>query len=299
MPASRRQAVTYAKQEHDLPVSQACRLFKIARSSYLYEPVMPDDAALRKAIRKLSQERRRWGYRRLMILLRRMGFTDNHKRIERVYREEGLQIRKRTKRRGKRVRGEMAYPPQRPIERFSMDFMHDSTLNSKKLRILNIVDDFTRECVACEVATSISGQYVTRVLDRAIELHGKPTRLLSDNGPEFISHALEEWAFQKGIVLDRIELGKPNQNAFVESFNGRMRDECLNENVFMDVREAKSIIEEWRNDYNLNRPHSSLNYLTPEEFRRDWEYQQEKIQREKGLFVSFPLDQLCTDGRLA
>jgi len=231
-----------------------------------YQPKEKDDGPLREALREKSRERKRWGYRRLIALLRRDGWADNHKRIERIYREEGLQIPKRKKRKTAYKRKEKPAPPTRKNERWSMDFVHDATAQGRKLRCLNIVDDFSRECLWIETDTSLNGRRVTRVLDCLVDLRGKPGRLVSDNGPEFAGHIMDQWAYQNGVVLDFIDPGKPQQNGYVESFNGKFRDECLNEHWFRDVAEAQEIIEEWRVDYNRNRPHSSLNYLAPAEF---------------------------------
>lgn len=231
-----------------------------------YQSKGKDDGPLREALREKSRERKRWGYRRLIALLRRDGWTDNHKRIERVYREEGLQVPKRKKRKTAYKRKETPAPPARKNERWSMDFVHDATAQGRKLRCLNIVDDFTRECLWIETDTSLNGERVKRVLSCLIDLRGKPERLVMDNGPEFRGHVLDQWAYETGIPLDFIDPGKPQQNGYVESFNGKFRDECLNEHWFRDVAEAQEIIEEWRVDYNRNRPHSSLNYLAPAEF---------------------------------
>jgi putative transposase len=202
----------------------------------------------------------------LIVLLRRDGWTDNHKRIERLYRDEGLQVPKRKKRKTAYKRKERPAAPVRMNERWSMDFVHDVTAQGRKLRMLNVVDDFTRECLWIETDTSLNGERVKRVLDSLIDLRGKPGRMVMDNGAEFTGHVLDQWSYETGVPLDFIQPGKPQQNGFVESFNGKLRDECLNEHWFRDVAEAQELIEEWRVDYNEKRPHSSLNYLTPAEF---------------------------------
>lgn len=225
-----------------------------------------DDSLLRAALREKARERKRWGVRRLIILLRRDGWRDNHKRIERIYREEGLQVPKRKKRKTAYKRKEKPAAPARMNDRWSMDFVHDVTAEGRKLRALNVVDDCTRECLWIEVDTSLGGERVTRVLDSLLDLRGKPDRLVMDNGPEFTGHKLDQWAYENKVLLDFIEPGKPQQNGYVESFNGKFRDECLNEHWFADMDDARDIIEEWRVDYNEQRPHSSLNYLVPAEF---------------------------------
>jgi putative transposase len=225
-------------------------------------------------MRELAMERRRWGCPLITLVLRREGFADNHKRIARIYREEGLQLRKRRrKRKAPGTRKKPLVIPLGPTQRWSMDFMHDALVDGRSLRLLNIIDDFTRECVAIEVDTSLGGDRVCRVLDRLKEERGLPRFLLSDNGPEFTSLALDQWAYREGVELQFIQPGKPTQNAFVESFNGTVRDNCLNEHWFASLREARRLIEAWRIDYNTIRPHSSLDGATPEEYARLFENQ--------------------------
>lgn len=201
-----------------------------------------------------------------MAVLRRKGFTDNHKRVYRIYREEELQVRQRKRKRTAKWRGEKPNAPDRINARWSMDFVHDATSRGRKLRMLTIMDDCTRRCLRIEVDTSLSGERVARTLSEVIELHGKPDALLTDNGPEFVGHALDEWAYRNGVKLQFIQPGKPTQNGLIESFNGTLRNECLNENWFANLHEAKRIIETWRKMYNEERPHSSLNYKTPNEY---------------------------------
>jgi len=265
-PVVKRQAVDYVREEHGLSTVRACGLIEISRSTFYYGAMLPNDAPLRKALKDVAAKRRRWGYRRLMIILQREGFFDNHKRIFRIYSEERLQVPRRRRRRRAKGRVEKINVPEKPRQRWSMDFVHDGTARGQRLRMLNIVDDFTRECVAIEVDTSISGERVTRVLDKVIEQFGKPESLLMDNGPEFTGKSLDQWAYKQKISLRFIEPGKPMQNGYIESFNGKFRDECLNEHWFFDVFDARRIIEVWREDYNKERPHSSLGYLTPEAF---------------------------------
>ena len=238
----------------------------LSRSSYYYPARPRDDTALTEALKQAATKRRRWGYRRLMIVLRRQGFADNHKRIHRVYRQAGLQVPQRRRKRAAKWRGGQPPLPDRPHGRWSMDFIHDATMRGQRLRALNIVDDYTRQCLHIEVDTSLGGRRVCRVLDQLLALHGKPACVLMDNGPEFTSRALDQWAYEHDVKLQFIEPGKPMQNGFVESFNGRLRDECLNEHWFEDVAQARRIIEDWRVDYNTRRPHSALGYRTPEEF---------------------------------
>lgn len=221
---------------------------------------------LRHKIRQLAQQRRRFGSPRIYRLLRRGGTIVNHKRVERLYREEGLSLRKRKRRKTAAVDRVVLPVPSRPNERWSMDFVSDSTVTGRRFRVLAIVDDYSRECPATEVDTSLGGARVVSVLDRLRETQGLPEVITMDNGPEFASRALDDWAYRNGVKLNFIRPGKPIENAFAESFNGRLRDECLNENWFLSVKEARGIIESWRKDYNEARPHSSLNGLTPTEF---------------------------------
>jgi putative transposase len=210
--------------------------------------------------------RPRFGYRRIHGLLRREGELVNHKRVYRLYRDLGLLVRRR---RRKRVSALLRRPkpvPAAPNERWSMDFTADTLADSRAFRTLNLVDDFSRECVAIEVARSIPGERVTRVLDRLASERGLPRTIVVDKGPEFAGRALDQWAFERGVQLHFIEPGKPIQNCFVESFNGRFRDECLNLNWFTSLSDAIDKIEDWRVDYNRHRPHGSLEDLTPEEF---------------------------------
>lgn len=265
-PAAKREVAGYVSESYPVSRSHACGLFTLARSSWYYQPCVRDDGPLIHALRDKAQKRKRWGIRRLIILLRRDGWLDNHKRIERIYREEGLQVLKRRKRKTSYKRKEKPVPPSRINDRWSMDFIHDVTAGGRKIRALNVVDDCTRECLWIEVDTSLGGERVTRILDALIDLRGKPERLVMDNGPEFTSRKLDQWAYENGVVLDFIEPGKPQQNGYVESFNGKFRDECLNEHWFESLAEAQQIIEEWRIDYNEQRPHSSLNYMVPARF---------------------------------
>ncbi len=200
-------------------------------------------------------------------MLRREGWTVNHKRVYRIYREEGLSVRRRGRKRVARERCPMAAATG-PDQRWALDFVSDALFWGRKVRMLTVVDAFTRESLAIEVDTSLSGARVARVLDRVITKRGQaPDEIVLDNGPELTSKALDQWAYARGVQLRFIEPGKPVQNAYIESFNGRLRDECLNEHWFLSVANARRVVEEWRIDYNRHRPHSSLGNLSPEEFR--------------------------------
>jgi putative transposase len=202
----------------------------------------------------------------LTVLLRREGWAVNHKRVYRLYREEGLGVRRRKRKRIGAVERQVLAIPTRQNERWSMDFISDVLSAGRKFRSLNIVDDFNRECLAAEVDTSITGVRVVRVLEQLREFRGLPQLLVLDNGPEFAGQAVDVWAYEQGVKLHFIEPGKPVQNAFIESFNGKMRDECLNEHWFLSLGEARETIEAWRKDYNEVRPHTSLGNRTPREF---------------------------------
>jgi putative transposase len=245
----------------------ACRLLNLARSTHRYQP-HPNgrNDALRQRLRELAEKRPRFGYRRLHALLRREDWPVNHKRIHRLYREERLSLRRRRRKHWIRTGRLPLATPIRANERWSMDFVSDCVATGQTVRVLNIVDDHTRESLAVEVDTSLAAARVLRALERTIEERGKPAVIVCDNGPEFRGRALQTWTEQRNIRLAFIEPGKPIQNAFVESFNGRMRDECLNANWFLNVADARHRILAWRQDYNQQRPHSALGYRTPCEY---------------------------------
>jgi putative transposase len=247
----------------------ACRLLGLGRSTQRYRARKAGrDNTLRMRLKELAAKRMRFGYRRLTALLMREGVAANHKRVYRLYREEGLAMRIRQRRRI-RWSGVAASPrASRRNQRWSMDFVSDCVSTGKVIRMLTIVDDCTRECPAIEVDTSLGGLRVRRVLDRIASERGLPEAIVLDNGPEFRGRALAAWSEERRVRLEFIQPGKPVQNAYAESFNGRLRDECLNANWFTSLRDARRKIETWRQDYNEQRPHSSLNYLPPAEFAR-------------------------------
>jgi putative transposase len=210
--------------------------------------------------------RARFGYRRLHILLAREGLAVNHKRVHRIYQAAGLQVRRRRRKRLTRAERVPLPPASQRLERWSMDFTADTLADGRHFRTLNIVDDFSRECVAIEVDRSLPGLRVTRVLDRLDAAIGLPKTIVVDNGPEFAGRTLDAWAYARGVTLRFIRPGKPIENAYVESFNGKFRDECLNEHWFVNLVDAKATIEAWRIDYNTVRPHSALAGRTPDQF---------------------------------
>ncbi|WP_245412857.1 IS3 family transposase [Oceaniradius stylonematis] len=265
-PGSRRSAVNWAITEKGYSQRRACALVGIDPRVYRYRSTRGDDGALRRRLRELSSERRRFGYRRLHILLRREGWEVNWKKLYRIYREERLTVRRRGgRKRALGTRAPMAIP-QGPNQRWSLDFMSDALSCGRRFRVLCVIDDFSRECLATVVDTSISGVRVARELDRIAEIRGYPCMVVSDNGTELTSNAILKWQEERRVEWHYIAPGKPMQNGFVESFNGRLWDECLNEHLFVGLRHARQLIAAWRDDYNHHRPHTSLDGLTPREY---------------------------------
>ena len=241
------------------------------RSAVRYEKKRKADDAERVLLKELAGERRRFGYRRLREMARRRGVVMNLKKVYRLYRELGLKVRRRGGR--KRALGTRA-----PLEKATrsnavwvLDFVSDALDSGRKFRVFNIEDQFTRRGLGVEIDTSLPGKRIVRVLDRLVAIWGKPEMIVSDNGTELTCNAMLKWTTESAIEWHYIQPGKPMQNGFMESFNGKLRDECLNENVFTSLAEARRIIEAWRIDYNEVRPHSSLDYQTPEEFAAAWE----------------------------
>jgi putative transposase len=265
-PAARRQAVQLAGETYGLSERRASRLVGIARSSVRYRARRVEPAALCARLRALAVERPRAGYRTLWRCVRREGFVVNHKRVHRLYRRDGLALRRRArKKRTREPRGPIA-APTRLNQRWSMDFMRDTLAAGRPFRTFNVVDDLSRENRTIEVDHSLPGARVVRALDAAAAVHGYPEEIVCDNGPEFTGRALDQWAYQHGVRLRFIDPGRPVQNAIIESFNGRFRDECLNQHWFLDLADARRIIAAWRDDYNTWRPHSALGGRTPQEF---------------------------------
>ncbi len=267
-PEHRRTAVTLAMSTAEVSERRACRFTGFARASQRYQSCRPVRTELRARLLTLATLRPRWGYRRLYVLLRREGWQVNRKLVQRLYREEGLVVRRRKRKRVAVPRTPLPMPT-RANERWSMDFVSDALGNGRKIRALTLVDDFTRECPVIEIDFSLPGERVVRVLDRLARTRGLPTSIRCDNGPEFAGQMLDQWAHANGVVIDFIDPGKPTQNAFAESFNGRLRDECLNESWFVSLADARATIEAWRVDYMVARPHSGLADRTPAEFARE------------------------------
>jgi putative transposase len=251
---------------HQLSQRRACGLIGITRRAFRRAPAEDRNRELRQRLRALAEERRRWGCPMLYQVIRREGFTVNHKRVERLYREEKLSLRRRRRRKRLSHVRVVRERPQAINCAWAVDFVHDSLLDGRRFRALTVIDEWSRECLAIEVDLSLTGERVTRVLERLCETRGVPSVIQSDNGPEFSGRAMDAWACGREVRLQFIEPGKPIQNAFIESFNSRLREECLNEHAFVSLEDARCKIEYWRVQYNRERPHSSLGYLAPEEF---------------------------------
>ena len=265
-PAAHREAAAYLQATYKMSQRRACRVLNSDRASLRYQARRPDDGALRERLIALAQERRRFGYRRLHVLLRREGQAVNKKRVQRIYREERLTVR----RRGGRKR---AIGTRRPMEipvaanqRWSLDFVSDQVTDGRRFRILTVIDNCTRECLVLVADTSLSGRRVARELDAIIRLRGRPDTIVSDNGTEYTSNAILGWADETGVGWHYIAPGKPQQNGHNESFNGKLRDELLNETLFRSLPHARAVLETWRRDYNEQRPHSKLGWMTPRDY---------------------------------
>ncbi|NKK82628.1 IS3 family transposase [Rhizobium leguminosarum] len=280
-PAAKRKAVAHLMSHHEMSERRACKALGFCRMTVRYETRRDNDHELRERMKALAHERRRFGYRRIYVLLRREGHLVNHKRLFRLYREEKLAVRKRSGR--KRAIGTRApmLVPMVANDRWSLDFVPDQFTDGRRLRILTVVDDCTRECLALVADTSLSGLRVARELDRIIEERGKPRMIVSDNGSEFTSNAILQWADRTKVDWHYIAPGKPIQNAFIESFNGRLRDEFLNETLFSSLAHARSALSNWRSDYNDQRPHSGLGWLTPAEFAQTLNPRRDAVLRSR------------------
>jgi putative transposase len=264
--AAMKASVEHIRQKFAFTERRACRLLLVPVSSYRYTPRQQDDG-LRERLVTLAREKPRFGYRRLHVLLERQGDVVNHKRVHRIYREAGLALRRKKRKHCVRVSTPLGVYTAANQE-WALDFVHDVLASGRSIRVLNVIDAYTRESLAMEVDTSFAGLRVTRVLNEIIAERGLPQSIRCDNGPELTSRHFLAWALDQKIDLVHIQPGKPTQNAYVESFNSRLREECLRINWFQNLFEARRIIAAWRRDYNEDRPHSSLNYLTPAEFAR-------------------------------
>jgi putative transposase len=269
-PVQKRAVVCYFRAGFRVSERRACRVAGVPRSTCRYRSAARDQTALRVRLRDLAASRVRYGYRRLHVLLRREGWMVNHKRVSRLYREEGLGIR--VKRRKKLASAPRVLPPpaKRPRERWSMDFLTDGLANGQRFRVLTRVDTVSRVSPAIEVGVSLTGERVVAVLERLQRTTGTPQRIAIDNGPEFVSKALDAWAYRNGVQLEFSRPGKPTDNAFAESFNGRFRDECLDQHWFASLEEVRQTVEAWRIDYNTERPHRALGQQAPAAWEAAW-----------------------------
>lgn len=248
---------------------QACGVLMISRSSYGYQSVARDSSALAMRIREITSTRVHYGYRRVHVQLQREGWQDNHKRVYRLYREQGLSLRHKRPRRNKAAKNRQPIQEAHcPNHVWGMDFVSDALFDGRRLRLLTIIDLYTRECLGIVVGQSLKGVDVREALGNIVRFRGRPQSIKADNGPEFTGKVMDRWAYDLGIELDFSRPGKPTDNAAVESFNGRLRQECLNENWFLSLSDAREKIEEWRRFYNQVRPHSSLGWETPADYAR-------------------------------
>ena len=268
-PEAKREAVAHLCQRHEVSQRRACDVLSVDRSSVRYRSVRPDDTELRAAIRGVASERRRFGYRRIHVMLRRAGWQINHKKLRRLYCEDNLQVRKRGGRKRALGTRRPLLVPGRINDRWSLDFVSDAFTDGRRFRVLAVIDDYSRECLALVADTSLSGRRVTRELDAIIARRAKPGTVVSDNGTELTSVAILKWCQQTKVGWHDIAPGKPMQNSFVESFNGSFRDECLNEILFSTLADARHHINLWKENYNVNRPHASPGNLTPREYAQN------------------------------
>ena len=259
--------MTVAIQQHGISERRACRLTQLARSTQRRKLRGKREDDIAQRLTELARERQRFGYRRLTALLRREGQQLNHKRIYRLYRDLGLAMRRRKRRHsGQRLAAATKSPLQRANQRWAMDFVADTLAHGRTFRVLTIIDEHTRECLAVETDTSLPGLRVIRVLKHLAQTRGLPEEIHVDHGPEFVCRSVRSWCETHRVLLRYIEPGRPMQNGYIESFNGRLRDECLNANWFLNLASARIQLESWRSDYNQLRPHSGLGYQTPNEF---------------------------------
>ena len=255
---AKRNAVVHLCETHGVSQRRACDVLQIDRSTVRYLSRRGDDTDLRDAIKRVSRERRRFGCRRIHVMIAREGFEVNHKKVRRIYREEKLQVRRRGGRKRALGTRKPMVLPDGPNQRWSLDFVSDALTDGRRFRILAVVDDFSRENLVLVADTSLSGQRVARELDKVIAERGMPKTIVSDNGTEFTSMAILKWVQETDVDWHYIAPGKPQQNGFIESFNGKLRDECLNETLFGTLADARHTLEEWQEDYNWRRPHSEL-----------------------------------------
>lgn len=270
-PQQKRAIVDYLIADKKLKVDRALKLVGLHTSTFYYKKqCQRDDEPLKQRLVELSQQRVRWGFPMLLSLVRREGFVDNHKRVHRIYCVANLQIRKRAKKNKIRHLRLVLPSVTRPNQRWSMDFVHDVLSDGRRFRCFNLVDDFTHECILIKVDRSLKSEKLVAALNTIKLFRQLPDEIVCDNGPELISQNMDIWSYKNHVKLKFIQPGKPTQNAFVESFNGKFRNECLSQHWFLNIEDAQREIEQWRLDYNQNRPHRSLKMKTPNEFAKEY-----------------------------
>jgi len=280
---AKRKVVHYLKESFEISERKACELVAINRATVRYRKQTKENKVLRERIVQISLKHKAFGYRRIAEVLKREGWLVNHKRVYRLYAQESLNLKSKKRKKFTNRYREPLEKCNRPNERWAIDFMSDSLASGKKIRMLNIVDIFSRECPAILVGSSLPSCRVVEALDRLSFIRGLPKSITLDNGPEYTSKMIQKWAKEKGIELNYIPPGRPTKNGYIESFNGKVRQECLDQNLFLDLKEAQEIIETWRVEYNEERPHSSLGYLTPAEFAKQHLLRQEMEEINKTM----------------
>lgn len=267
-PQAKRNAVSHLVAKRDYSQRRACKLVGISRSSARYSPKpRPGETAFKQRVRQLANQHPNYGYRRITAILRREGSQVNHKRVQRIWQAEGLQLpRRKPRKRWCGPKGEVIHKAQYRNHVWSYDFLEEHTVRGKRLRILAVIDEFTRECLAFLVDRSITSNEVVDLLEWLFLVYGKPRHIRSDNGPELIAHKIQDWLAEQGCKTIYISPGSPWENAYIESFIGKFRKECVDRYLFYTLKETRSIVEDWRQEYNNYRPHSSLGYLPPSAF---------------------------------
>jgi putative transposase len=267
----KRRWVRWVQGAYQVSERRACELTGVARSTIRYRSRRPRQEPLRRRLKELATVRIGYGYRRLHVLLRREGWPINHKRVYRLYRDEGLALkRKRPKRRRSAVARRRSQVAHGPNERWAMDFMHDTLAGGEKMRVLTVIDVFTRECLALVAKKHFRGEDVAQTLTRLLGERGRPKTIQCDQGTEFTSLAMDHWAYWNQVRLDFSRPGKPGDNARNEAFNGTVRRECLTQHYFLTLEEAQRVLDQWRAQYNNDRPHGSLNQLPPVQYKAGW-----------------------------
>jgi len=255
-------------ENHELSERHACQLFQISRSVYRYELIKKDDSLIQELLTRLAESKPRWGFKKMFDWIRNQGHQWNHKRVKRIYRDLKLNLRIKPKKRLPKRDAAVLTQPEAPNWSWSVDFMSDALSSGGSFRTFNVIDDFNREALWIEVDTSLPAGRVIRVLENLAEWRGYPKSIRMDNGPEFISHKLEQWADKNNVELNFIQPGKPAQNAYIERFNRTYREEVLDLYLFESLTQARALTDEWLDEYNIDRPHQALGGLTPHEFAR-------------------------------